>query len=262
MRIARALITLTRLDTSLLVALAIFIPVFARTRDLSLSLSRAVPLLFIGMCTFVANNLDDIERDRINHPDRPLPSGHVKPELAAALYFSCLMAALFTARAFAPAEIVFWYYFLLATSISYGYIVECFPGFKALYVAVATSVPVLIVAVSYPKEGRLYLVAGAVFLFVLGRELCMDIADRAGDGESFMHRIGERPVAIAAICIQATGLLLLVLQVDELMDVADVFVIAFLLALSSLYWFNLEGRRRRAIFLMKLQLVVGLYFLI
>jgi len=260
MLIARSLLKLTRLDSSLLVALAVFIPLFSRTKDLGLSLSKAAPLLFIGMCTFIANDLDDIEKDRINHPERPLPSGSINPAFAAVLYFCCLAAALFTAKFYLQPKVAFLYYLLLMVSISYRYVVDWFPGFKSPYVAGATSIPVLIVAISYPEEARLYLVSISVFFFVLGRELCMDLIDRAGDVVSFMHKIEVRHIEIAAIVAQLIGLLLLAVQVDKLLDVVDVLLIATLLALSGRYWFKL-ARYKTAIVMMKLQLFVGLYFL-
>jgi geranylgeranylglycerol-phosphate geranylgeranyltransferase len=260
MLIARSLLKLARLDSSLLVALAVFIPLFSRTKDLGLSLSKATPLLFIGMCTFIANDLDDIEKDQINHPERPLPSGTINPAFAAMLYFCCLAAALFTAKFYVQPEIAFLYYLLLMISISYRYIVDWFPGFKSPYVAGATSIPVLIVAASYPEEARLYLVAVSVFFFVLGRELCMDLVDRKGDGASFMHRIEAKHIEIAAIVAQLIGLLLLAIQVDKLLDVVDVLLIATLLVLSGRYWFKLASYKT-AITLMKLQLFAGLYFL-
>ena len=216
MQLARSLLKLTRLDSSMLIALTVFIPLFVRTKDLGLSLSKAIPLLFISICTFIANDLDDIEKDLINHPERPLPSGHIKPSLAAVLYFFCLASALFTARIYVQANMAFWYYLLLSLSISYGYVVDCFPGFKSIYVAGAISVPVLIVAASYPSEGKLYLVAGAVFFFVLGRELCMDFVDRDGDAASFMHKLSARSISLMAFSSQTTGLLLLTAQVRKL----------------------------------------------
>src|ERR1017187_7491524 len=75
----RAIIQLTRVDSSVMGFLCLFIPVYARTGDVGLSLGRAIPLLFICMCTFIANDLDDFERDRINHPERPLPGHRLSP---------------------------------------------------------------------------------------------------------------------------------------------------------------------------------------
>jgi len=261
MRVARSILKLTRLDSSLLIALAIFIPILARTRNLALSLEKATPLLFIGMCTYIANDLDDIEKDQINHPERPLPSGQVTPSFAAVLYFVCLASALLATKFYIDSVTAFWYYALLAISISYGYVVDCFPGFKAPYVAAAISLPVLIVATSYSEGGQLYLVAVAAFFFAFGRELCMDFLDRSGDAASFMHRIKPRRLAVAAFSSQGIGLILLAIQADRVGDVVVLISMLGLLVLSGIYWFKLEVYKT-TIFLMKVQFLVGLYFLI
>lgn len=261
MRAARPILKLARLDSSLLVALAVFIPLLSRTKDVGLSLGRAAPLLFISICTFIANDLDDIEKDRVNHPERPLPSGHIKPSFAAVLYFICLTLSLFTIKFYIRTNTAFLYYSLLTLSISYGYVVDSFPGLKSFYVAGMISVPVLIVAAFYPDEEKLYLVAGSVFFFVLGREWCMDFVDRPGDAVSFMHRIGSRPLAIAALSLQAMGLLLLSIQADGPWDFLGLLLIIILLALSGLFWLKLANYKR-SIYLMKVQLFVGLCFLI
>jgi len=256
----RAILQLTRLDSSLLGFLAIFLPLLVRTNDVALSLSRAIPLLFICMCTFIANDLDDVERDRVNHPDRPLPTGHLTPIFAAVLYFTFLAAALFSTRFYVTPGIGFWYYALITLSISYGYIVDCLPSVKAPYVATASSVPVLILAAWYPNETRLYLVAGSIFLLTTGREVCMDIKDRAGDATSFMHTLRPRPLAVAAFSLQLMGLILLAIQTRKLGDIIDLLAMAFLLVLSGVYWFRFASYKL-AIVLMKLQFFVGLYFL-
>jgi geranylgeranylglycerol-phosphate geranylgeranyltransferase len=256
-----AILRLTRIDSSLLGFLAIFLPLAVRTNDLAWSLGRAIPLLFICACTFIANDLDDVDRDRVNHPERPLPARQLTPAVAVILYFTSLAAALFSTKYYVPPDIAFVYYALTALSISYGYIVDCLPGLKAPYVAAVTSVPVLIVAISYPEGPRLYAVAGAVFFLTLGREICMDIKDRPGDATSFLHRYKPKPLAVAAFSIQPLGLILLATQVrQKLGDVVVLLVMTFLLALSGVYWFRF-ARYRRAIILMKLPFFVGLYFL-
>ena len=262
MQILRAILRLTRIDSSLLGFLAIFLPLLVRTTDAALSFRRAIPLLFICVCTFIANDLDDIDRDRVNHPERPLPSRHLTPTVAVILYFMFLAAALFSTRHFVPPDIAFLYYALIALTISYGYVVDCLPGFKTPYVAAATSIPVLIVATSYPGETRLYLVAASVFFLTMGREICMDIKDRPGDAHSFMQKFRPAPLAVAAFSMQAIGMLLLMLQArKKLGDVIDLLAMACLLAMSGVYWFKFASYRL-AIILMKFPLFVGLYFLI
>jgi 4-hydroxybenzoate polyprenyltransferase len=257
----RAILQLTRLSSSLLGALAIFLALLARTGNLGLSLGHAIPLFFIAICTFIANDLDDLERDRVNHPDRPLPAGHLTTKFAAVLYFVALALGLFSTRYFVAPDIAFWYYGLITLSISYSYIVKCLPSIKTLYVAAASSVPVLIIATSYPNEHRLYVVAGSVFLFTLGREICGDIQDRVGDAVSYMHRFRPTSLAVASFFLQLIGLFLLAIQTRKLGDVVDLLAMTFLLALSAVYWFKLASYRR-ATLLMKSQLFVGLYFLV
>jgi 4-hydroxybenzoate polyprenyltransferase len=82
----RAIARLIRLSSSLFSALAVFVAFLARTENFRLSLGYATPLLFIGMCTFIANDLEDLEKDQLIHPDRPLPARNLTPEFAAILY--------------------------------------------------------------------------------------------------------------------------------------------------------------------------------
>jgi len=186
--------------------------------------------------------------------------GQLAPAVAGIMYFTSLFLALFSTRYYVTQGIAFWYYGLVTISISYGYVVECFPSLKAPYVAATSSVPVLIIASWYPDEPRLYILAGSVFLVSLGREVCMDIEDRAGDTISFMHKLKPGPLAIAAFCLEAAGVLLLIFQVRRPRDFAALLGTALLLAIAAVYWFKFASYRR-ASFIMKLQLVVGLYFL-
>jgi geranylgeranylglycerol-phosphate geranylgeranyltransferase len=257
----RAILRLIRFSTSLLCALAIFLPLLARTKNLVLSISEALPLLFICMCTFIANDLDDIERDRVNHPERPLPAGHLTAEFAAILFFISLGLALFSTRYFVPQEIAFWYYSLITLTISYRYVVGFLPSVKTVYTAIASSLPLLLIATSYPHEQKLRVAAASVFLFILAREICGDLQDRSGDAVSFMRRFSPLSLALTAFILQVLGLVLLAFQTSNRGDLIALISMTGLLTLSGVYWFKL-ARYRRATLLMKIQLFVGLYFLV
>lgn len=95
------------MDSSVLAFLAIFLPLLVRTGNLAQSLGRAIPLLFVYMCAFIANDLDDVEKDRVNHPERSLPAGYVTPAVAAILYFACLALALFSTRHYVTPGLAF-----------------------------------------------------------------------------------------------------------------------------------------------------------
>lgn len=255
-----AIVRLTRLDTSLLGFMAIFVPLFVRTHDFHFSFAQAIPLLFICIATFIANDLDDLERDCVNHPDRPLPRGQIPPTFAVALFFTSLGLALFATRHYVSPGIAFWYYALFSFAISYSYVVEWLPSLKAPYVAVMSSVPVLIVSAWYPNNRRFYSVAGAMCLLTVGREICMDIRDRPGDGTSSLQRCDPAFLAVIALLFQAAGLLVLTTEARKAWEVIDLLVMTAVLAATTLSWFKFE-RRRLAVILMKTQYLLGLYFL-
>jgi len=249
------------MDSSILAFLAIFIPLFARTHAFSPSFQKALPLLFVYMCAFIANDLDDIEKDQINHPDRPLPAGYITPSLATILYFGCLGMALISTSYFVGEGVAFLYYTLLALHISYGYLVEALPGLKAPYVGAMNTIPVLIVAVQYPGEGKLFVAAGAILFLVLGREICMDIKDQPGDATSFVHRFQPDLLALIGFGMQLAGLFLLASQVRKLGDFFALVTMMLVLTVAAIYWFKFAAQRV-SIITMKLQWVMGLYFLI
>lgn len=231
-----------------------------RTSNLRLSVGYAMPLLFIGMCTFIANDLEDIEKDRLIHPERPLPARNLTPKFAAISYFVSLGVGLISTRYFIAQDIAFWYYGFAVFAISYVYVVDGLPSLKTVYVAAASSIPLLIIARSFP-EPRLYVIAGSVFLFTLGREICGDIQDGAGDTVSFIHKFNPSSLAVFAFSLNALGVALLAFEVRRPGEIADVLAMTSILALAALYWFKF-GRYKRATFLMKIQLFVGLYLLV
>lgn len=213
------------------------------------------------MCTFIANDLDDLERDAVNHPDRPLPIGQVSAVFATTLYFAALAGALFSTRQFVTDGISFLYYALIAFSISYSYIVEYIPSLKAPYVGAVCTLPVFIVASWYPDETKLYFIAGSLFLLTTGREICMDIKDRSGDVRSYLQTLDERYVAIGAFVIEMSGLGLLVFQVRRVRDLVVLFTMASFLGLAAALWFR-YGKYKPAIIFLKFQFFAGLYFLV
>jgi geranylgeranylglycerol-phosphate geranylgeranyltransferase len=253
---------ITRPSSSLLTFLSVLIPVFVRTGDFSLSFRRSVPLLFVSMCTFIANDLDDADKDRINHPDRPLASGRLAPATAAVAYFASLMFALLSTRFYVgTSRIAFLYYVMLATWISYHYVVEYLPVIKPVYVAAVATLPVTIVAAFYPTETALRRVVIVLFLFALGRELCKDLPDRAGDPKSPLHFISAQNVARFAFSVQVIGLGFLTFNVKNILGIVLFITMTVLLVTAGLFWFR-STRFLAALRLMQAILFLGLYFLL
>jgi geranylgeranylglycerol-phosphate geranylgeranyltransferase len=257
-----ATIKLARPHTTLLAFLTIFAPVFAQTRDATASLTVAAPLLFVSMCTFLLNDLDDVEKDRINHPYRPLPRGEITPTLVVIIYYFCLAVALFSIRfGVKNTRAAFLYYVLLILAVNYSYIVEYLAVIKAPYVAGVSTLPILIVAALYPHRQELYLTSAAFFIFNLGRELCRDVMDRAGDIPSPIHNVDPVRVARSGFSLQAAALLLVVVQVESLRDLAICMTMVILLGAAYIWWFDRQ-RPFAATEMSKVAMYLGLNFLI
>lgn len=260
MRTVRALVEITRLDSAVLGWLSVFIPHFSRTRDGWISAGQALPVLFICIATFVANDLDDVARDTVNHPKRPLPSKHLPAGVATVIFFVCLGAALFTTKYLIDGQLAFWYYSLAIVSVTYGYVVDSFPALKTAYVAACASAPIVIVSRVFPADTILPVVAAAVFVATLGREACMDIRDRPGDEPSIMHRLDATWLAIAAIATQSVALVVLAAFVRSPLQIVALVAMAVTLGGATWSWFRY--RRGLSIALMKVQFALGLVFLI
>jgi geranylgeranylglycerol-phosphate geranylgeranyltransferase len=252
---------LTRPGTSALIFLTVFLPLVVSTGLLPESLKKALPALFIAMCTFIVNDIDDVETDKVNHPDRPLPSGSLLPRYATVFYFVCLALALYTTKTFIPAPTAYLYYLLLIVVLNYKYVAEQLPNFKSLYVASTSTFPVLIV-VGVLSIGREYLlVAIATFLFVLGREGFLDYLDRAGDQVSFISGLPRQTITVLGFAAQGAALVLLSPLIRQTTDMVVLGLLSILSTLSFLIW-SRGDEPRRAIGIMKVQMFCGLYFLI
>jgi len=205
--------------------------------------------------------LDDIEKDRINHPERPLPTGAISATFASVLYFGSLGLALLFTSIDINSGTAWVYYFFAILMISYRFITEYLPTAKALYIAIAAVIPMLIITPIYPHRVRLYIFAGATFFHILGREMSMNVLDRRGDPRSFFHRFTERSQGIVSFASMAVGLTLLTILAGNRKDFIVVAVLAILLAVAVFYWF-IRSERKRAVLVTKLQMLIALALLV
>jgi hypothetical protein len=147
--------------------------------------------------------------------------------------------------------------------ISYRYVVAFLPLAKAVYAAATTTLPAIILVQYREAEPKAYLLVLAIFAFTLGRELCMDVVDRAADAVSALHRVGANSTAAFAFVLQATGLLLM-LQSRTKLDRWTALDLAAIVALSlvaAIGWYRFR-QYDRVTEVMKMQLLLGLYLLV
>ena len=182
------------------------------------------PLVLAGLAaaSFTAggnalNDLYDVATDRVNHPERPLPSGRLSVTaarafavaafsasavLASFVRWECLAVVLVNASVMASYEIRF-----KARGASGNLIIAYLVG--SLFLFGGFSV--------YQGRGeplvRAGVLAALAFLTTVGREITKDIEDMAGDvdRETLPRRIGARRAGLLAMSAFTAGVVLSVL---------------------------------------------------
>jgi geranylgeranylglycerol-phosphate geranylgeranyltransferase len=238
----------------------VFVPTYSHTGNLYRSLVVSIPLIPISLCTFILNDLNDIERDRINHPGRPLAAGLLLPRTAAIIYFTAFAVSLAFIH-FALEEWLRYVYvagFLLA--INYNTVVDYIPTLKKPYVALAATLPIVLVTLIVDVKPNINVLLAA-FSFVLGRELLMDIRDLKGDGSTVVRLLPPKVFTSLAFCLQGLGALSLIVAVRSPLELAAAALATILLMIITYNWKN-KSYRPILLYAMKLQMLSVIAFLI
>ena len=149
-------------------------------------------VFFISSSAMISNDYFDLETDRINAPDRPLPSGRVRPAdailstlLTAILGLAAAAALSLTALAVA---LVFWV-------IGLGYNWKGKTAGLVGNLMVSSCVGIMFIfgaiAVGQPWNPVIWTLSSLAFCFDLGEEIAADAMDVAGD-----RLRGSRSIAI------------------------------------------------------------------
>jgi geranylgeranylglycerol-phosphate geranylgeranyltransferase len=252
---------LTRLDTCALVFFSIFAPVYFHSHDLYFSITHAAPVLTICMCGFVINDLSDIEKDRENHPGRPLPSNSISEIGASIFYFTLLATSLALVKIYVDLPYVYLYALLLIALINYNYVVCYIPIVKNVYVAFVGLIPIFILSSLIENDSSIRVVAPSLFLFLVGREMLMDVEDAAGDTGTLPNKIGIEQSENIAFGLKIAGSSCLCFLISGTPE-AIVVLMSILLDGVFLYLWKAHIYRKPIIRAMKLQLLIGIYFLV
>lgn len=191
------LVRLLRLSNSLPATVLVFLG--ARLAGVALSDERLwltmAAMWFITAFGYVSNDLTDQAEDRVNKPDRPLPTGVVT--VRQALLLTCLLAMaalLLSARlGVLPMSIAACVLLLL---LFYNRRLKGASGVGNLLIAGLAAGALLpgVVAVygwQWQPLWNLFPAALALALFILAREVLKTLEDRTGDG-----LVGKRTIAL------------------------------------------------------------------
>ncbi len=174
----------------------------------------------------VFNDVCDVEIDRVNRPDRPLPGGKVGP--GTALVEAALLAAagLVAAWWLGPATGLIAMFTLVLLYLYSRYLKRT-AVWGNLAVAAAGAAAFPFGAVATGSFGRSWIPAGFALLFHLGREIVKDLEDVTGDGQAGARTLPLRWGAAAAVW--SSGLIFLILiALTAIPRILDVYGDAYL----------------------------------
>lgn len=178
----------------------------------------AVPLLFASLAAaaFTAggnalNDVTDRETDRVNHPERPLPSGRVSLESARA--FVLVSFALSAGLAFGaswPCVLVVGVNAVLMVAYESRYKARGAPGNLLIAYLVGSLFLFAGLAVYAGRTdplARATILASLAFLATVGREIAKDIEDMAGDRDrrTLPQRLGANRAGLVASAAFVAG---------------------------------------------------------
>lgn len=192
-RLIRAFAHLFRLPPAILAALAGCATIYAlhSTAQLPQYLLSAVVLVCMNSAACAINDYWDLDKDRIDHPERPLPSGRLKPQqawrAAVILFAWALIAAI-------PLGLYPFILVAVNTYLLWNY------SHLLLYSGILGNVVVSVVVASILFLGGLVAgqpfamlyPTGFVFFYILAKEIIWDVHDAAGDRAQGIVTVANR----------------------------------------------------------------------
>lgn len=225
---------------------------------------------FLGfICAFllsasalILNDVFDLEVDRVNAPERPIPSGAVSPREALGLAVPVTLGGLAAALAIGPVTLVFGVFiWIIGFLYNWKFKRSGLPGNLMVATSVASCFILGGMAVGKTSNLLWFMALGA-FLVDLGEEIAGDAMDMEGD-----KLLGSRSLAIrfgrtAALRVSAGifALLLILSPIPYLQGWMGLeYLLAIIVADTALVYFTLKLLRSRdskeGVFAMR-----GIYF--
>lgn len=193
----------------------IFLPIFYATNNVKFAFVHTLPFIVMLSGEVALNDCVDIEKDRINKPQRPLVKGNINVSSALRLTIAIIILGIVLGCiiyrdsherliCFAVVSIVLACYNIKSRII---------PLIKTIITATTTVLALSFVYTFISIDLSRYLFLGAAFFFILGRELLMDIRDIEGDkrfnyetlavlcGPTKIRKIALLSLVISSICL-------------------------------------------------------------
>lgn len=262
-------VILSRVVTTLLISLAVFLPSVYVGNSLLKSTYFALPFLLSAIGGFSLNDYFDADKDLINKPYRAIPSGRLSKQFV--LFASMLSIGLGIGTAFLISNTGFQltvYLICIAGVATYNVFVTYLSLTKTFLTSAVSSLPILFSVVVFDYPSAYLFLPIAASCFVLGREWLMDIRDMDGDSQSRLvtipMKLGSSKTAVLGFGLQLLGALLLLPLVffeRSAISIALFFLIVASVVVLVPLWSIRSGMfQRRAIQMLWLPMFLGLLF--
>ena len=207
-----------RLLASLVVGTTVSLAAAHNHLSITEALLMGLPFVLICMGGFALNDYYDLEKDQINRPYRPLVTGILSRNAVLRVSLSCFALGIGASivAASLPMDLL-WYGTALLGIVLYNVVVRFLAPFKDLYTGVMAAIPFWMVIKKFGYGRPFYWFPIAVILFVMGREIWMDIHDAKGD---FLCGLKTLPILMGRRLSGALGSLLLLTAGGVFMAIA------------------------------------------
>lgn len=167
-------------------ALAVLVTtvILGQLHDTNTLILLVLSVILINGAGNVINDIYDLEIDRINRPDRPLPSGRMKLGTARIYMFNLFAAGVFCASL--VSVVTFYIAAFVATPllIAYSYRLKRMPLIGNLVVSFMLGLAFIYVGSAFGQIRSTLVMAALAFGFTIIRELVKDLEDMEGDRHS------------------------------------------------------------------------------
>lgn len=179
-------IKLLRFPSVLMMSAFILLPILSATHDIAFSSLHTLPFILMLSGEIALNDCFDVEKDKINKPQRPLVGSSINIYHATVASVCVIMLGLLSGGLVYGFLAHRFLYLLAVTAILsfYNYKHPLIPLLKTGLTATATVVSLSFVYTYISIGVSQYFFLIAAFFFILGREVLMDIRDIRGDSSN------------------------------------------------------------------------------
>ena len=243
-------IILSRIVTSLLISMAVFIPSLKHGNSFYDSFLHSLPFFLTAVGGFALNDFYDVSKDKVNKPYRAIPSGKLSASFVLGLSLVLLLTASLLSVVLSrnATELALYALTLLGVS-TYNYFVKYLSLSKTFLTSAVSALPLLYSVLIFDYLTIYLLLPLATSLFILGREWLMDVRDINGDSFGGITTI---PMLMGRDLTAKLGFLLQILSAFVLLPIVVssksvlgwglLFVIATSVALLIPLWFHKSGK--------------------